>query len=109
MRTFMAAALVVAWIPMVAMGQAVAQPAERREVTAPTPLLDANGSLEAWGWAKRAIIEYNRSAIPAKRHARIKEWEHYTIMSPEFTIGVTIVQLGPLVSGSAELIDYKAG
>lgn len=81
---------------------------EQREFTTATPLLDSSGSLEAWGWGRRAIMQYNRQAIPAKRQARIKEWEHYTIMSPEFTVGVTIVQLGPLVSGSAEVIDYKA-
>jgi len=82
-------------------------PTDQREFTSPTPLLDADGSLEAWGWARRAIFEYNRSAIPPARQARIKEWEHYTIMSTEFTVGVTIVQLGPLYIGSAELIDYK--
>lgn len=81
---------------------------KQHEFTEPRPLLDSTGSLDAWGWARRAILEYNRAAIPEARHARIKEWEHYTIMSPEFTVGVTIVQLGPLLVGSAELIDYQA-
>jgi hypothetical protein len=84
------------------------QRTEQVEFLEPTPLLDSNGALSAWGWARRANMQYNRDAIPAKRLARIKEWDHYTIMSPEFTVGFTIVQLGPLVMGSAELIDYKA-
>lgn len=80
----------------------------RREFTSPVPLLDADGKLEAWGWARRALMQYNREAIPAERRPRLKEWEHFTIMSPEFTVGMTIVQLGSISVGSAELIDYQA-
>lgn len=81
---------------------------EQKEFTSAVPLLDESGALSAWGWGRRAVMEYNRDAIPKKRQSRIKEWEHYTIMSPEFTVGVTIVQLGSILSGSAELIDYKS-
>ena len=62
------------------------------EFTSPAPLLDAEGKLSAWGWARRANMQYNRAAVPATRQARVKEWEHYTIMSPEFTVGVTIAR-----------------
>ncbi len=109
MRSIIVAVLLVALVPVVARGEDQPVKPERREFTAATPLLDDNGNLAAWGWARRGLMTYNRSAIPAKRQARVKEWEHYTIMSPRFTVGVTIVQLGPLVSGSAELIDYQAG
>ncbi len=80
---------------------------EQVEFAEPIPLLTANGRLAAWGWARRANMQYDRAAIPAARQGRVKEWEHYTIMSPKFTVGITIVQLGPLVIGSAELIDYQ--
>jgi len=49
---------------------------------------------------------YNRDAIPAQRLNRVKEWEHYTVMSPSFTVGITIAQLGSLTLGSVEVIDY---
>jgi len=81
---------------------------EQVEFTEKTPLFDSNGNLSAWGWARRANMQYDRSLIPIARQARIKEWEHYTVMSPEFTLGVTLAQLGPLVLASAELIDYRA-
>lgn len=76
------------------------------EFTSPTPLLSSNGALASWGWARRAILTYNRDAIPAERLGRLKEWEHYTVMSPDFTVGITIAQLGSLAFGSVELIDY---
>jgi hypothetical protein len=78
------------------------------EFKQPTPLLSPDGTLAAWGWARRATMTYNREAVPAERRGRLKEWEHYTIMSPEFTVGVTIAQLGSLVFGSVEVIDYPA-
>ncbi len=90
-----------------ASGQEPRSRTDQHEFTSPTPLLGSTGALEGWGWARRALLQYNRDAIPSARHARIKEWEHYTIMSPEFTVGVTIVQLGSIAAGSAELIDYQ--
>ena len=90
-----------------ASGQEPRSRTDQHEFTSSTPLLGSTGALEGWGWARRALLQYNRDAIPAARHARIKEWEHYTIMSPEFTVGVTIVQLGSIAAGSAELIDYQ--
>jgi len=83
-----------------------AEPTTQVEFTAPTNLLAADGALAGWGWARRAQMIYNRDAIPAERLGRVKEWEHYTIMSPRFTCGVTIAQLGGLALGSVELIDY---
>lgn len=76
------------------------------EFTSPTNLLSPQGTLDAWGWAKKAIMIYNHDAIPAERLDRVKEWEHYTVMSPTFTIGITIAQLGPVSFGSVEIIDY---
>lgn len=98
--------LLAACLTSFVLGQEPRARTEQREFTAPVPLLSETGALEAWGWAKRAVMQYNRPAIPAARQPRIKEWEHYTVMSPEFTVGVTIVQLGTIVVGSAELIDY---
>ena len=76
------------------------------EFAAATDLLSSQGTLEAWGWAKRAQMIYNRDAIPAGRLGRVKEWEHYTVMSPKFTLGITIAQIGSLSFGSVEVIDY---
>lgn len=106
MRTILTAIAFTACLTAFTHGQESRARTEQREFTAATPLLDSDGSLAAWGWAKRAVMQYNRSAIPTERQPRIKEWEHYTIMSPEFTVGVTVVQLGSIVVGSAELIDY---
>lgn len=76
------------------------------EFTSSINLLSPDGVLDAWGWARRAHMIYNRDAIPAERLDRVKEWEHFTVMSPEFTAGVTIAQLGPLTFGAVEVIDY---
>lgn len=108
MRFVLFAMALVATFSMAVRGDDKLGRTDQREFTSAIPLLDADGSLAAWGWGRRAVFEYNREAIPAARHARIKEWEHFTIMSPEFTVGVTIVQLGPLVASSAEVIDYAS-
>ena len=76
------------------------------EFKSPTHLLSPSGELVAWGWAKHANMLYNREALPAERLNRVKEWEHYTVMSPQFTVGVTIAQIGALTFASVELIDY---
>ncbi|MBX7167238.1 MAG: DUF2804 domain-containing protein [Pirellulales bacterium] len=109
MRTTILVLVCLFGLGSTSVGQDTPPATAQREFTEPTPLLNPDGSLAAWGWARRALMQYNREAIPANRQARIKEWDHYTIMSPEFTVGVTLVQLGPLVSGSAEVIDYAAG
>lgn len=105
-RFFIAAGLLACCWSSSAWSQETRLPTQQREFVTPAPLLDETGSLSAWGWGRRAVMQYNRDAIPPARQPRIKEWEHYTIMSPEFTVGVTIVQLGTIVVGSAELIDY---
>jgi hypothetical protein len=87
----------------------IAEEITQQEFTTPLPLLGPDGSLAAAGWARRAMMAYNRETIPTHLQGRTKEWEHYTIMSPEFTVGITIAQLGSMAFGSAELIDYRAG
>lgn len=79
---------------------------EQVEHVAPAPLLDAEGNVQSAGWARRAWMTYDRSRVPAALQGRVKEWEHYTIMSPAFTLGVTIAQLGPISFGSFEAIEY---
>lgn len=81
---------------------------EQVEFTAPVELLSPQGNLAAQGWAKSAVMQYNRAAIPTALLPRVKEWEHYTVMSAEFTVGVTIAQIGALSFGSVEVIDYSA-
>jgi len=99
-----------AWIILLLLANslvAAEPPPAQVEFTSPTNLLSPQGALEAWGWAKHAHMVYNRDAIPADRLDRVKEWEHYTVMSPDFTIGVTMAQIGGLTLGSVEIIDYK--
>ncbi|MBI1783565.1 DUF2804 domain-containing protein [Candidatus Sumerlaeota bacterium] len=99
----------------VGVGAGITEPAiirpktEQVEYTKPVSLLDSNGCLQSAGWARHAVMTYNREAIPPERRGRIKEWEHYTIMSPQFTIGLTMGQLGAINFGSFEVIEYPGG
>lgn len=79
------------------------------EFTQPLPLLASEGNLSAWGWSRRALMEYNREAIAPRLRGRIKEWEHYTVMSPAFTAGFTMARIGFIEFASVELIDYVKG
>lgn len=97
-----------AWIATLSLAPPLAGQEQPKQVefTTATNLLSSQGTLEAWGWARRAQMIYNRDAIPAERLKRVKEWEHYTIMSPQFTLGITLAQIGSLTFGSVEYIDY---
>jgi len=77
------------------------------EITNPTELLDEAGHLRQKGWARRLLLTYNREKIHAGWH-RIKEWDYYAILNPQYGITFTIADLGYIAMCSAAWLDFAA-
>jgi hypothetical protein len=65
----------------------------QNEITKPSELLDEKGVLVQKGWARKLLLRYDRSQIKAG-WSRIKEWDYYAILNPEYGITFTIADLG---------------
>ncbi|MBR7163337.1 MAG: DUF2804 domain-containing protein [Clostridia bacterium] len=75
------------------------------EITEKRPLLDDNGNLANAGYAKKLNWEYDRGQIKAKK-ARIKEWEYYSISNGEYSLGITIADIGYAGTLTVSVVDY---
>jgi hypothetical protein len=76
------------------------------ELTEPIPLLNTDGTLRARGWARTPLIEYNPEYIPRNFNLRVKVWDHYTIVTPEFGFTVTISDISIATFASYELVNF---
>ena len=76
------------------------------EITEPTALLNPDGSINARGWARTPLIEYNPDFIPDKLKWRKKEWDHYTIFTPDFAFTFTVADIMYVTFLSFEVIDF---
>ncbi|MHA1301028.1 MAG: DUF2804 family protein, partial [Candidatus Helarchaeota archaeon] len=67
----------------------------QHEITRPSNLFNRKGVLLQRGWAKKPILNYNKENIRLGWH-RIKEWDHYAILNPEFGFLLTLSDIGYL-------------
>ncbi len=78
----------------------------QNEITAPSDLLNKNGELTQKGWAKRLLLNYNRENIKAG-WAKIKEWDYYAVLCPDYGITFTFTDLGYLGLINVVWLDFK--
>ena len=76
------------------------------EITEPTPLLNPDGSLAAVGWARRPLVQYNPEYVPADDRGRLKEWDAYLMIAPDFMFGITVSDIKLATFISFEMIDF---
>lgn len=78
------------------------------EITSALPLLDAQGHITREGWARQPHWQYDRAAIQAPRW-RIKEWDYYSILSPDqnFGLALTVADLGYLGMAAICFLDFE--
>ena len=72
------------------------------------PLLDENGHLIEAGYAKKLILDYERSAIKANG-LRIKEWDYYLIYNDDFGLALTVDDNSYMALDSISLLNFKTG
>lgn len=77
------------------------------EVTENTPVLDENGDFVGWGWARDPLFEYDRDRVKEELIDRRKEWDFYSISSPDFFMDVTLANISWAVLASVRLIVYS--
>jgi hypothetical protein len=76
------------------------------QITKASDLLDENGALIQSGWSTRPLLRYNRECVAAGWH-RLKEWDSYQIVHPEYTFGLIISDVGYFGTIRFEWIDFK--
>jgi hypothetical protein len=77
----------------------------QHELTEQIDLLNDSGELNEQGWARRLVAVYNRERIHASR-LRVKEWDYYCILTPEYGIALTISDIGYLANISISWLDF---
>ncbi len=70
-------------------------------------LLDRDGGLIDYGWSERPRLRYDRAAVRAPWF-RIKEWDYYLILGPEYGVAFTIADIGYLNQLSVSFMDFRA-
>ena len=61
--------------------------------------------LHGCGWASSNLLDYNKIDCAAPL-ARIKEWDRYTVVSPDCAVTLSIADLGNLGYIFASLTDF---
>lgn len=78
----------------------------QNEITEPSDLHDENGELIQKGWAKKLILHLNRKNIPSKKW-RIKDWDCYEVLNPEFCVVFIIADVGYFGMITSDFLDIK--
>ncbi len=78
----------------------------QQEITTSELLLNDNGTLAQKGYARRLLPIYNREKIGVPWY-RIKEWDYYCILNPEFGISLTVADNGYMGLYAANVFDFN--
>ncbi|MBN1686689.1 MAG: DUF2804 family protein, partial [Spirochaetales bacterium] len=80
----------------------------QQQITCCGDLLDARGRLAVSGWATKPLLRYYRSRIRASP-LRIKEWDYYEILNPEYGIVLLVYDIGYQGRALVKWMDFRAG
>ena len=83
------------------------KPSLQREYTEPTPLLAADGTLLAKGWARENVFRYDRNRV--KHSMRRKEWDFYQISDGKRMLQISFANISLGGYASAVLVDLREG
>ena len=79
------------------------------EYTEPTPLLNPDGTLNARGWARHNVFEYDRNLVKRERLISRKEWDYYTVTDGRKQLLVSFANLGIGGFMGLRLLDLHTG
>ncbi len=79
------------------------------EITEDVPLLNADGTVAAHGWARAPHVQFDRSAIREEDLARLREWEYYAVFTDAFSMSFTLTDLGSFAFAIPTVEDYATG
>ncbi|MFO8019630.1 MAG: DUF2804 domain-containing protein [Promethearchaeia archaeon] len=78
----------------------------QKEIIKKSKLLDKEGKLKQKGWARELLLDYNREEIAAS-WLRIKEWDYYAVLSPNYGITFTVTDLGYIGLITVVWLDFQ--
>ena len=78
------------------------------EYTESTPLLNADGTLNAKGWARHNVFEYDRNLVKKGIISR-KEWDFYQVSNGKLTVQLNFANINAGGFATAKLIDIENG
>lgn len=71
------------------------------------PLLAEDGTLREAGYAFRPVLEYDRKAVRQDAN-RIKEWDRYIILDPDFVVDLSIADYSYMGVDSISFRDFSS-
>jgi hypothetical protein len=82
----------------------------QHEISQALDLLNAQGHITHEGWARQPWWRYDRSAVKAPQW-RIKEWDYYSVLSPDQRFGLTLTMSDLGFAGMFALcfLDFERG
>lgn len=84
------------------------KPSVQREYTESTPLLAADGTLQAAGWARRNVFEYDADKVKSGIMSR-KEWDFYQISDGKCVLQLNFADIKIAGYVSAKFVDLRSG
>lgn len=81
----------------------------QREYTEPTPLLNEDGTLNAKGWARHNVFEYDRNLVKRERLISRKEWDYYTVTDGKKQLLISFANVGIGGFVGCRLLDLENG
>ena len=81
---------------------------KQTEYTESTPLLAADGTLQAAGWARHNVFEYDRAKVKSGIMSR-KEWDFYQISDGKGMLQLNFANIKVAGYVSAKFIDLRTG
>ena len=80
----------------------------QKEITQGSDLFDERGRLIQTGWARRLVMNYNREKMAASK-LRLKEWDCYCILNPNFGLILIVADVGYFGMGTVDWLDFRTG
>ena len=81
---------------------------KQTEYTKPTPLLNPDGTLNAKGWARHNVFEYDRNKVKKGLISR-KEWDFYTITDGRMQLLISFANINIGGYVGCKLTDLRTG
>ena len=82
---------------------------QQRDYTEPTPLLNSDGTLNAKGWARHNVFEYDRKLVKKERLISRKEWDYYTVTDGKKQLLISFANVGIGGFMGCRLVDLETG
>ena len=79
------------------------------EIKEKTKLLNADGTLNAKGWSRRCLVDYNKENITPKYRKRLKEWDFYQTSNGHFMVQLNFANITLGAAATASIVNLDTG